>query len=989
MGKSMFPFLKSMRSRDERAYIKTAGIMLAFLSRLFAADDAEWRQRTGVDPGRGPVAATVKLTPDAVPGLLLWLDTTRGVVLDDNGRVERWEDQSGCGNHLAQPDVSLRVTAKVAALNSLSVLAFSGFHGHHTETFARGVVGDLELGSRGVTVLAVLQQREEILAAALFKYGPDNHRRGLGIGLNDFGTWVDPPQEYGGTLGGGGQLVGAGFQVLAPRVDFAAGVAEIFRNSQRVGRVERAGGFQVEPKGRFQLGGSRVAHTNCAVSCGSDLAEFLVFDRALTDTELTSIEAWLRAKWGLDRLQKNITPLAALLPFAYYPSVGEIELAFDKSAPLLSEYFGDAPRPAANPDKLTPGLLWATYPDGKLPNDWGKAVPKKAGTVADLDLPNAAFDPPANTAYAISGWLNVPRTGVYTFVLRPQSASVLQIDGVVVADQSGSKDTWGTWNWKGGAVALAAGWHRLHVRGLAQPQRLEHEKLPLVLCSGPGFWRKPIVAASLANDGAMAPPLLETVQARPMPAALAQLAEAPFRVVESHSGRQVAAGVLKLDAAGRGQARFKLGDLPDGEYAVEYNLAGIPVRLPQTFTRIKFPWEDNTLGKDHEVFPPFTPVQVKGTSVSIVDRVYRINALGMFDSCQSQGRELLTSPMTAVVRAGGKELAWTMETVAGKVLFPDLAEFASSAQTEAFQLAVKTAVEEDGCCRVEWTLMPGAKPAQIEWLELVIPLKESEAPLFGWSAQDSMRHHYWGLVPPAGNIVWDTEQDKAPAWVPAVWSLGKGGPPPDGRVWDSARNRHWTPGNRDPFVCYVWLGSEERGLAWFADRPGQFAGPPDQPRQIVCREPGRVTLRVRVIQQPTLIREPCKLVFGLQASPTKPLRPDWRTHPVPGGGGLPVVPWGGYYCSSKYPDNRDFAVVDQIMRMATEFSEEDEARRRSEKKPSLEDEIKAELKKIDSQRLWKDLKLFGSEDWYGSTLMYFVSQARWKKCCAYVEEHAH
>ncbi|MCX7935769.1 MAG: hypothetical protein N3A66_10990, partial [Planctomycetota bacterium] len=140
----------------------------------------------------------------------------------------------------------------------------------------------------------------------------------------------------------------------------------------------------------------------------------------------------------------------------------------------------------------------------------------------------------------------------------------------------------------------------------------------------------------------------------------------------------------------------------------------------------------------------------------------------------------------------------------GKALYPDTAEFRGSATSDALAIDAITTVEEDGCCRIEWRLRPGKKPAAIDWLEIAIPLKESEATLFGWSAQNSMRHHYWGLVPPKGEIIWDTEQGKASTWVPAAWKLGKGPAPSDGRVWDSTRNLHWTPGNFDPFVCYVW-----------------------------------------------------------------------------------------------------------------------------------------------------------------------------------------
>ena len=89
-----------------------------------------------------------------------------------------------------------------------------------------------------------------------------------------------------------------------------------------------------------------------------------------------------------------------------------------------------------------------------------------------------------------------------------------------------------------------------------------------------------------------------------------------------------------------------------------------------------------------------------------------------------------------------------------------------------------------------------------------------------------------------------------------------------------------------------------------------------------------------------------------------------------------MVCWGGYYCSSKYPDNHDYTVVDQIMRMATDYHE------------GLENDIKARLKELDAKRLWSDLKVFGDSDWV-TAQTWFMGPARWKNCAAYVEEHAH
>jgi hypothetical protein len=79
------------------------------------------------------------------------------------------------------------------------------------------------------------------------------------------------------------------------------------------------------------------------------VAELLVFSRALAPGERLGLETYLYAKWGLAGARAAVSAVAARLPFAYYPTTREIELAFDKSADLLAEHLGGGFRPAATP----------------------------------------------------------------------------------------------------------------------------------------------------------------------------------------------------------------------------------------------------------------------------------------------------------------------------------------------------------------------------------------------------------------------------------------------------------------------------------------------------------------------------------------------------------------------------------------------------------------------------------------------------------------
>jgi hypothetical protein len=58
---------------------------------------------------------------------------------------------------------------------------------------------------------------------------------------------------------------------------------------------------------------------------------------------------------------------------------------------------------------------------------------------------------------------------------------------------------------------------------------------------------------------------------------------------------------------------------------------------------------------------------------------------------------------------------------------------------------------------------------------------------------------------------------------------------------------------------------------------------------------------------------PRHLVFGMQASPTKPLPPDWRRKIADAPGGLAAVPWGGLQCASQGHYADDWTIVDKVL----------------------------------------------------------------------------
>jgi len=386
---------------------------------------------------------------------------------------------------------------------------------------------------------------------------------------------------------------------------------------------------------------------------------------------------------------------------------------------------------------------------------------------------------------------------------------------------------------------------------------------------------------------------------------------ADVKVIALAGGRVVARGSVPLDSAGRGQQLIDLPDLPDGEYAVEYVFGPRTVRSPKTFRRVHFPWEGNRLGVDHKVYPPFTPVEVRGQTVGIVGRTYRLNGFGLFDSVVSRGRELLAGPMRIVCQTAGGRAKWGPAQVRGERRHDDQAVFTCRRECPAVKIASAVTIEEDGCATIRLRMSPGPGPARIDKMWIEIPLKDAEAPLFHFAAANGMRLNYGGRTPRGHDIRWDL---KTQGWRPSLWSASPG--PDDPVVWDATRVKVWHNQNYAacrPFVPYVYLGGVERGLAWFGETDRGYVVDFKQPVQVLRREPGKVILEIHLVQTPVTWSpgQQRTVAFGLQASPTKPMERNWRHRTITHGVGC-VVCWGGYLCASKYPDKRDFRIVEKI-----------------------------------------------------------------------------
>lgn len=343
--------------------------------------------------------------------------------------------------------------------------------------------------------------------------------------------------------------------------------------------------------------------------------------------------------------------------------------------------------------------------------------------------------------------------------------------------------------------------------------------------------------------------------------------------------------VFSADAKFASEAQlFVLPELASGDYAVNLKI-GNEETDPQLFKRQKFAWENNRLGITDEIFPPFTQVKAAGSRVSLVLRDHCMNQFGLWDSVVAKGKELLAGPMRIVaIDDKGNSLEWKgkAEVVNSK---PNLAVYKAGSVCSAVGIEAVSEMEMDGMMKVKLTLNPVEKPVALKRMSIEIPLRDDVAVLLH-EATDTIRSAYAGAMPSGEGEIWNSKKSiRQPAWLNA-------------------------------FTSYVWMGGPERGVAWFAENDNGWitAKNYDAPLMRITREKGRVTLSIDLVNIPGIITKPTTLVFGVQASPTKPVPSDYRSKALTlGGVGLPVHPWGGLSCSWKSPWMEKWEVVDKVI----------------------------------------------------------------------------
>lgn len=256
------------------------------------------------------------VAPTSITGLQLWLDaaapetlfdaTTGGSLVAADGGVARWEDKSGNGRHFSQSDSAKRPQRKTAQQNGLDSLLFDGTNDSLTGSdFLDGDVG-------GTTVFVVLKRNatgalHEILTKGttnggwVFRITDTNKLNG--------GAWADASLAGFTDVSSSATVTATGYTAFAWR--HTAGsfhTQQFFRNGISVAvasPVEAGSGARTLPNisdvmriGVQRYDGALAAPGDYFLYNGN-IAEIILYNAALSDTDRGAVEQYLMTKWGI------------------------------------------------------------------------------------------------------------------------------------------------------------------------------------------------------------------------------------------------------------------------------------------------------------------------------------------------------------------------------------------------------------------------------------------------------------------------------------------------------------------------------------------------------------------------------------------------------------------------------------------------------------------------------------------------------------------
>ena len=239
-------------------------------------------------------------TLSVTAGLQLWLRADAGVFTIEEGKVAQWGDQSGHGNH-ASPPTSEIPKFVANALNGKPVLRFNGLGDSLliADSPSISITGDLTTFfvvrfDDFETYRAVWGKTVDSFPAPTDYYTLPNS--GIPRALRGNGTGLDFAFADGGLALRAGSYLTVGFDVDGTMLNHYLG-------SLRTGGGDVGSAVVLDRDSSLFIGARRDFLTRMK----GDIAELLIYNRALSAVERTSVVDYLEQKYALHTLAPQVT----------------------------------------------------------------------------------------------------------------------------------------------------------------------------------------------------------------------------------------------------------------------------------------------------------------------------------------------------------------------------------------------------------------------------------------------------------------------------------------------------------------------------------------------------------------------------------------------------------------------------------------------------------------------------------------------------------
>ncbi len=240
---------------------------------------------------------------------VLHLDADSIEDLEDGDRVEQWNDLSGSENNAIQSDENYMPTYKINALNGRPVISFSGGSWGNGDFFNIPNALDIFRNVSGSTIFTVqkyessVSTRQDIIFLNTASGGASTRvsHGGRGDGYNIAGRRLDDDSFRNIILG---DVDIGDFLLQASVIDHSNDSAEIFVNSDSQGSSAFRGTGNTSDTNSVNayIGKSGSLLSN---HFHGEIAEIIIYDRALSSNERLEIESYLAKKWGMEYVESS------------------------------------------------------------------------------------------------------------------------------------------------------------------------------------------------------------------------------------------------------------------------------------------------------------------------------------------------------------------------------------------------------------------------------------------------------------------------------------------------------------------------------------------------------------------------------------------------------------------------------------------------------------------------------------------------------------